>query len=114
VEVLPARHFLRSPTGKVNEIPASSLPGRTGTNQNWQIVESVSSTSNIPPKSRTFTARSFDKNEGDHKQYENEDGGKLSGQTQPLYIDDIDQLVQQKKRRMPGGWFDGAGDPPSS
>lgn len=119
VEVLPTRHFIRSPSGAVNEVPASSVPGITGKNQNWQIVETVSKETEAPLVPRKFTARPFKGTDGDYVESTGEDGVKRShmtcihpptlqsgaertGQSVALHLG----KVERDGKSMPGGWYD--------
>jgi hypothetical protein len=131
-EILPTRHFVHNPDNDLVEVPATAIPGRTLSPQNWSIKESPVSplpeVSSQPRKRRPFTARWWYGTDGDHKDYVDEDGihktettwvhppvleegGKLSGQTKPMYFDDMAGLIEKTPERMPGGWqFDGVSD----
>jgi hypothetical protein len=97
VEVLPARHFRRSPsTGDLKEIPA---PKASHKQQNWQVVETSPGRSSLQPMgsppystqalqgndekdelseedgvTRADTPRSLTIQQGAHKEYVGEDG----------------------------------------
>ena len=94
IEVLPPRHFvpLEEP-GTFAEIAASEIPGRTGENQDWAIVETV--TRVFDPEARKpavgagaqapilptrFTARKFADDEGEYKEYTTPEGVKRTEQ----------------------------------
>ncbi|PSN72879.1 hypothetical protein BS50DRAFT_582494 [Corynespora cassiicola Philippines] len=51
IEILPARHFVRDSDGDLNEVSAEQLPGCTGQNQRWAIVENQPPRSSSPKKS---------------------------------------------------------------
>jgi len=132
VEVLPARHFTRSSSGTLTEIPAPK--GRSGEQQNWQIVQTTPDRSSIQPPSsrRQFTARNFEGDEGSHKEYMGkegvlrtettwihpptvEDGGQQTGQTVPLHIDETRHPLSDDDNQgptgSPGGRSDGVPEP---
>lgn len=124
VEVLPARHFVRDPiTGALTEIPAPP-PGREGKHQQWKIVATESDSGWQPAPPRTFTARTFDKDEGIVKQYMGEDGvprtettwihaptiqdgGQKTGQTEALFMDVLNSPKSRGKLNGDFGGFDG-------
>lgn len=70
IVVLPARHFVLNEDGSKREISEAEVPGRAGTNQDWQIVETLSR----PREERSqapmqFTARKFEGTEGDYREW---------------------------------------------
>ncbi|KAF2771499.1 hypothetical protein EJ03DRAFT_325544 [Teratosphaeria nubilosa] len=105
IEVLPARHFVPVEGGYA-EISEDEVPGRAGPNAQWVIAETVSKLlpeSKGPVVPTQFTARQFEGNDGDYKEYVGddgikrtetwwvhpptlEDGGRQSGQTYPFHI----------------------------
>jgi hypothetical protein len=105
VEILPAKHFVRSPsTDNLTEIQAPL--GREGEHQNWKIVSTESDSGWQPAAPRPFTARTFENDEGMAKEYTGEDGvlrtemtwihpptvqdgGKKTGQTEALFLDEL-------------------------
>jgi len=103
IEVLPTRHYIPSSNGELNEVSAASIPGVTGSNQNWQVVEMLSKGAEAPLAPRAFTARSFEGSEGDYEENVEKDGihrskttwvhpptlqtgGMETGQTEPLHL----------------------------
>jgi hypothetical protein len=128
-EILPARHFIHNAAGELVEIPASAIPGRTHSTQQWSVEEVAPTAPPTIPEhrqTRPFTARQWSGTDGDAKDYldekgihrtettwvhppQLEDGGRLSGQTVPFHFDDMGGHFEEKSVRMPGGWqFDGA------
>jgi hypothetical protein len=109
IEVLPARHFIPSPSGDgLREVPATHLPGRETEKTQRALEECFKQT---PPKRddedgerRMFTAREFQDGEGKYKESWSENGrmkrteqwwvhaptietrGREEGQTRPFYI----------------------------
>lgn len=127
VEVLPARHFVRSPsTGKLAEIPAPQR--RVGERPRWNLVSTASDSGWQPSAPRTFTARTFEKEEGIAREYLGEDGvprtemtwihhptiqdgGQKTGQTEALFMDKLQTPSPHGKAHgLPGGWSDGVHD----
>jgi hypothetical protein len=133
VEILPPRHFRHSPDGKLVEVLESTIPD--GRKAFYPL--SPASTQKMPARieispptsgwRRPFTARFWKGTDGDAKEEVGEDGvlrtertwvhpptleegGKLTGQTEPFYLDkpsdkvaDLGGLVETSDR-MPGGW----------
>jgi hypothetical protein len=127
VEVLSAKHFVRSPsTGNLTEIPAPV--GREGEHQNWKIVPTEHGHSGWQPAGpRLFTARTFKADEGMAKEYIGEDGvprtemtwihhptvqdgGRIAGQTEALFLDELYDPHPKGSKGIPGGWSDGVHD----
>lgn len=125
VEILPAKHFVRDPiTGILTEIPAPP-PAREGIHQKWKIVSTESDSGWQPAAPRPFTARTFGKDEGMSMEYVGEDGvprtettwihpptiqdgGHNTGQTEALFIDELNRPQSKGKGNgLPGGWTDG-------
>ncbi|KAI9875048.1 MAG: hypothetical protein M1830_008986 [Pleopsidium flavum] len=116
VEVLPPRHFLPVEGGGLVEVSADEVPGR---HNNWVIAETASkipSDEPAPAKTTRFSARQFRGAEGDAKQYvtpegikqteetwvhppELEDGGRITGQTWPMYFPASEETVASGSRR---------------
>ncbi|KAK5112609.1 hypothetical protein LTR62_003924 [Meristemomyces frigidus] len=123
IEVLPARHFVPV-SGGYAEIAEEEVPGRTGKNAQWLIAETVSKmlpkeTHSIVPE--RFTARKFEGNEGEYKEYMTPAGYKrteqwwvhpptfyepnaiASGQTYPFFLGSPDPRDDGLRARLPGG-----------
>lgn len=123
IEVLPARHFVPIEGGNYAEISADEVPGRIGENQGWIIAETLSKlpTQAAPPTGpRQFTARTFENDEGDYKEYTNtegilttettwvhpptvEEGGMLTGQTVPFHFGSEDPADDGLRAKLPVG-----------
>lgn len=125
IEVLPARHFVRDPTtGDLTEIPAPT-PAREQGHQQWQLVATESDSGWQPAAPRTFTARTFGKDEGLFKESVGEDGiprtettwvhaptiqdgAYKTGQTEALFMEKLnDSTSKGKTDGVSGGWSDG-------
>lgn len=103
VQVLPAKHYVPGPDGRLIQVPESQIPGRTAANQSWVIAETVSKTKPDVTQPRQFTARAFGEADADVPEYvdadgvkqskttwihppEIETGGEKTGQTVPFYF----------------------------
>lgn len=104
IEVLPARHFVPDGRGGKIEISEDEIPGRVGPyQQRWAIVENVTK-SIIKVEPRKFTARQFEAEEGQYKEYVSAAGvpttettwihaptieklGEYSGQTEAFHFE---------------------------
>lgn len=103
VQVLPAKHYVPGPDGRLVQILESQIPGRTAANQSWVIAETVSKTKPDVTQPRKFTARTFGEADADVPEYvdangirqskttwihppEIETGGEKTGQTVPFYF----------------------------
>ncbi|KAI1799462.1 hypothetical protein F4811DRAFT_568198 [Daldinia bambusicola] len=55
VEILPARHFVPGPEGRLVEVPESSLPECTGLNQKWHVSKEAPPVPPVPARHRPAT-----------------------------------------------------------
>ncbi|KIW06800.1 uncharacterized protein PV09_02480 [Verruconis gallopava] len=103
IEVLPAKHFRRAANGELEELPAGAMPGRANEVLSRLAVENTSQRESTSLGPRTFTASSLDYLPQDYEERVDadgvrrshttwihapvlEDGGRRTGQTQPLEI----------------------------